>query len=111
MNATHPDLDFLYGVPSFERDANFDPTDELNAPNIRDDADVVIERNGRTGTFVRHITITRMVRGRVRIYDADKISDASIARICNLTYGRYCEMKSSLRRPTSSRFVDHFGYH
>ena len=98
-------------MPRFVLDDDFDPDDELNAPGIRDSADVIIKRRGVIGTRVVEVTIIRLERRRMRIYDADKISDASINRICNLMYGRYCRMQTGYNTPDAGRFFDYFGFH
>lgn len=95
--------------PFFYRDENYDPLDPCNGPNIRDAADVVVHRSGSFGTRVDQYQITRPERGRVRIYDAAKITNASESRLCNLIYGRYCELHAMQVRDKT--IVDYFGFH
>lgn len=99
----------VYMEPSFYRDENYDPLDPCNAPNIRDAADVVVHRSGTFGFRVDKYQVTRPERGRVRIYDAAKMTDASEDRLCNLLYGRYCELRAI--RIRSNGIVDYFGFH
>lgn len=99
----------VYTEPGFYWDENYDPLDECNAPNIRDAADVVVHRVGTFGMRVEKYQITRPERGRVRVYDAAKVTDASEDRLCNLLYGRYCDLRAI--RIRDNGIVDYFGFH
>lgn len=103
--------DVVYAEPHFYRDENYDPNDPFNAPSIRDDADVVVKRHGKFGMVINTLQITRPDRCRIRVYDGKKMTNASRDRICNLLYGRHCEMHTMFRSPTTNKVVDYFGFH